>query len=272
MIVDLLERINLLLEGIFRDAKNTGNVVIFDYDFSYPRVFENDPHHIIKALEYMAKFLLFNQKNSRILMSFKLTNYSTDFVIFDMILTPSKPIESGFDEKYLNLARKDMSRLYSKIDILKDRIKTSVKLKNAKSISHLSHTVLNLEKFKKYHAVISYPDDKGFEILHRQLTQLGINVRPTSDFLNAYTHIINPIYTPNLVFIHKDDIISSKDKAEILRAKSIKNFGIVIICEKDDVLYEEDENDFMVLRQPYTYDILTAILTFTYSRSLKQDF
>lgn len=266
MKIDLLDRLSLLLEGLYEDAKQTKNIILFDYALTYPRVFQTDVLPIIKSCEYLNKYLLFNQSSSRILFEFKLTNYARDHVVFDINLSSSKQIEEGYDDKYLNLAKRQIKLAGIELKLNKNGANMSVKLYTTKEppkqiLPNISQSVI-----KKYHALISYPDLKGFEILKSQLEYLGVNVRPTNDYLSAFEHIINPIYTPNLVFIHKNDILSEQDKKDILKAKKIKGFNVIIICENDINLNNFDE--FLILNQPYTYDMLYALITVSYSRSL----
>ncbi|BCX79670.1 hypothetical protein [Campylobacter sp. 19-13652] len=266
MKTDLLDRISLLLEGLYEDAKQTKNIILFDYALTYPRVFETDVMPIVKACEYLNKYLLFNQSSSRVLFEFRLTNYARDHVVFDINLTSSKQIESSYDDKYLNLAKRQIKLAGIELKLAENTINMSIKLATSKEPPRQSLPSINQSILKKYHAIISYPDIKGFDILKSQLEHLGINVRPTNDYLSAFEHIINPIYTPNLVFIHKNDILSEQDKKEILKAKKTKGFSVIIICENDVNLKGFDE--FFILNQPYTYDMLYAIISVSYSRSL----
>lgn len=267
MSVDILYRMGLLLEGLFEDAKQSKNTILFNYDLSYPRVFTTDMLPILKACEYLNKYLLFNQENCRILFEFHLTNYTRDHVLFDIILSPSNPIQSSFDDKYLNLAKRQLKSNGLELKISKEGITISTKLNMQNKARRENFMPVPENVLKKYHALISYPDIKGFEILKNQLEYLGINVRPTNDYLSAHAHISNPIYTPNLVFINKDDIMSEQDKKDIIKAQKIKGFSIIIICENDTNIKGLD--DFIILRQPYTYDTLYAIIAESYLRSLK---
>lgn len=267
MTIDLIERLNLLLEGLGQDAKNSGNVILFDYDMSYPRAFSTNPIFVIKAIEYLSKYLLFNQRQSRILIEFELSTFTTQNVVFNIILAPSRQISESFDKKYLNLARKEIANIESELVIKQNEILLSVRLACSKTPTKQAYEFIPLAQLKRYHALISYPDTKGFEILRAQLEFLGINVRPSSDFLSAYTHIINPIYIPNIVFIYKDDIISARDRAEIIHAMKIKNFSVVVICEDGAQSFEKD---FITLQQPYTYDTIYAILNIAHQRALQQ--
>lgn len=266
MNVDILDRINLLLEALYEDAKASKNIILFDYDMAYPRIFQTDVLPLIKACEFLVKYMLSNQSSSRILFEFKLTNYAREHVVFDINITPSKPLQPNYDDKYLNLAKRQIKLANMELKLNQAGANMAIKLLSSKIPPHQPLQIINSGILKKYHALISYPDLKGFEILKNQLEYLGINVRPSNDYLSAYAHIINPIYMPNLVFIHKSDIMSEHDKNEILKAKKLKGFSVIIICENDSNLSGFD--DFLILNQPYTYDMLYAIIATSHSRSL----
>ena len=46
---------NFFLDAIYKDAKESSNAVIFDYDPSYPRRYDIDATNTIKVIENMTK-------------------------------------------------------------------------------------------------------------------------------------------------------------------------------------------------------------------------
>lgn len=277
MTYDLLLRLNLLLEGLCQDAQATKNIIIFNYDVSYPRLFKDNPQLLIKACENINKYIMYNSANAkisddeygneacRILFEFKLTNYSSDYVLFDVVFEPTLPITRGFDEKYLKLANREAKAMGIDLNISQKRIVLSLKMLTAQQTRQQIPAIAS-ETLKRYHAVVSYPIAKGFEILKAQLEALGINVRPSSDFLSAFKHITDAIYTPNLVFLNSDDLKQHPQTLpQILKAQKTKGFNVIVICHDDDD--KQDVDEFFYLRQPYTYDMLYSIIFLLHSRT-----
>lgn len=258
---DLVTGLNFLLEALYYDGFTTGNKILFDYLPTYPRKFKANMAGVIKVFEYCAKTFLYSTRNTKLTISFKLTNYTKEMVYFRVNFKIDQKLDR-LNENYLKIARTAASELKVSMLIARDEITLDFGMGlTQNSVEPLG---LKSEDIKKYKAVIAYSDDDGFKILTNQLKNIGIDVKPKHDFAVLKMHIEDKIYRPNLVFLYKKIIDNRVEFEQILEYKKLKGFSIIAICDNDDFLDDKIKNDVIVLRQPYTYDVLCAVLNMAY--------
>ncbi|QKF61016.1 hypothetical protein [Campylobacter curvus] len=265
--IDFLELMNFFLDAIYKDAKESSNAVIFDYDPSYPRRYDIDATNTIKAIENLTKIFLYSQTKAKILIGFKLVNYSSSQIHFNVTIRCDKT-PSQTDERLLNKAKECALAAEASIEIPKgNEFLLQIKATLAGNFRGKNSLELQNEVIKKYSAVIAYENEAGFHILSNQLKFVGINVRSTSDYQSLKRHVTDAIFKPDIVFISKAFLNDEAEFEELLKFKKLKNFCIVAICE-DDENFDKNAGEVIILRQPYTYDVLRAVLDMCYAVKL----
>ena len=255
--VDFLEQLNFFLEALGLDARKSGNVLVFEYDPSYPRIYEIDAANVIKTIEYAAKIFLFSQSGARILVRFRVANYNSKNVNFDVIISSNKPLQA-VDENFGAKMRSYAKTARADVKIQEDKI--LIKISGILPDAGIENRLTIKSGFlKKYNALIAYNDETAFEILSKQLKFIGMNVRPKSDVKIFREHVINGIYKPDIVFLQKDFLTDEAAFSELLKFQKRKRFCVVIICEDANPARFWDKS-FVKLAQPYTYDVLRAAI------------
>ncbi|MBE3022347.1 hypothetical protein [Campylobacter sp. 7477a] len=264
--IDFIERINLFLETIYYDGERHANTILFEYDPSYPRVYKIDASNTIKCIENLTKIFLFFQSECEILIKFKLANYNTNRILFNILISSSERLKE-FDQELLNAAKEygDKAGIIIRQDkngnfILDIEVELASDAQPTKSLD------INNQAIKNYNAIIAYDNKNGFKILSNQLKFIGINVKPSSDYESLKQHITDAIYNPDLAFVQKVFLEDEQNLNELLKFKKMKHFCIVAICETDEIFKPEIKQELIILREPYSYDILRAVLDMCYER------
>lgn len=267
--IDLVTKFNFLLEGLYYDGLNTSNKIIFDYSTAYPRKFILKDSSILKIIEYCTKIFLYSTKNTKILISFQLTNYDTSMVYFRIFIRVNKNLDN-LNRKYISMAN-ELSKKHSINTIIKkDEIAIDIKIQLSPNIKE-NNIKLKNNDIKKYKAVVAYNDLDSFEILSSQLKAIGIEIKPKNDYQTLIKHLKDGIYKPNIIFLHKKIVDNKQDFDEILKLKKVKKFHIVVICDNDSYIDDVIKKEITILRQPYTYDTLCSILNSAHSSKINTE-
>ncbi|CAD7286804.1 hypothetical protein LMG7974_00092 [Campylobacter majalis] len=267
----LVNRLNYLLEAIYYDAFATKNIVLFEYDPTYPRVFMNDVGGIISSLENAIKAHLYATNNNKILVKFKLTNYNAEHVFFRIFFDAQNDIQS-LDDRYITELQKIVKKNNYQI-IMVDDAKIHINVAMQLNKTAKEHKIqLKNNYIKKSHAVIAYDDRDGFEILYKQLKHIGIEVKQKHDYANLKAHLSDAIYCPDIIFIQNSYLENQQEFAEILNLQKFRKFQIIVIYDKDEKTQNNIKIHTIALRQPYTYDILIAVLNLAYQNKLLNKF
>ncbi|AQW81528.1 hypothetical protein [Campylobacter pinnipediorum] len=269
---DLVSGLNFLLETLYYDAISTNNKILFDYDLSYPRVFVGEKERLIKTLEYSAKSLLYANTQSQIIISFKLTNYDRNRVFFRITINLNENNQSNntLDKKNIQYLNKWIKYSDYEVIINNNKIILDIKLtlgSKRDSFYEFFHLNSHFEKSKKYHTLVAYENKDGFNILKNQLLSMDINIIQKNDYETFMKHMKDAIYKPNLIFLYQDFLTKKNIFEEIYKIQKIKNFSIIIICDNENKIDKKITKDSIILRQPYTYDSLIAILNLTQNKN-----
>ncbi|MCR4942165.1 MAG: hypothetical protein K5978_05175 [Campylobacter sp.] len=260
MQIDLVNRLNYFCDSLYFDAIESTNVISFSFGTNYPRIYEMDGDSLINVLSAVSKIYTKSLKKSYLHIDFKLTNYSTDYAFFNITFSCSGVFIPM--NKLISTAKKIAEANDIQIFINKNTIVVQSKGKLVKD-QQKSIKFLN-ENIKKFHVIINYEYKMGFESISKSLRYLGLKVHQSNQYDILKHHVMDAIYKPSVVFLHQS-ILQNKDEFElILKYKKLKNFSIVIINDQKDDSLENNKN-FFVLRQPFTYDILIATLNTCYN-------
>ncbi|WP_169752248.1 hypothetical protein [Campylobacter mucosalis] len=262
--IDLVERLNLLLDALYYDAVESENILLFSYSPAYPRRYVLNADAIIKTLELVSKIYLSSLHRAEILIDFRLTNYDTKQVFF-MISFISDKYTTAIDEYLIKQALQSAKEYDARISIDKNAITIDIKAIFVKNQPISNINFIN-SAISSYHALIAYDCKDGFDILSSYLKFMGIKVNPKNDYEIIRRHIEDAIYFPAVIFIHKDILTRPGEFETLMRYKRVKKYSIVAICDgaSDLPVYMEDE--VIILKTPFTYDTIVGILNVCYVR------
>ncbi|MDO5045956.1 hypothetical protein [Campylobacter sp.] len=273
---DLISQMFFLISSLNEDAKINKNYLIFDYNMSYPRIFNTDASNIIRLTDALAQIMLLNLSNSTIIIKFLLSSYHKDQVKFTLSVWANKNFAKDckkYEMLHVNMSKK--SRKFMRFaknlaaqndsDIKFDldspdslKVSTDIVLQLcATKVDILKE--IKLKKTKNFSALIAEDNLYAFNILKKDLEFIGIDVKPSYDWEIIKRHIEDTIFNPDIVFI-QSSMLRFINIDEIQNSLIEKNIPLVIIKNDSDFIAIDSKIYAQYLPQPYTADTLINIL------------